>query len=111
MVDNQRPLMTCGHSANSMGKRPGDIESRPACVICSCFDVDEEATVLEGRTARCAYYGRPVKTGFYNSNSCNTCKAGELCSCEKPSSTSLWFFQYMPDKEHDEFYCACHGAD
>ena len=27
------------------------------------------------------------------------------------SSPKLWFFESHPEKEYDEFYCACHGAD
>ena len=105
------PMMSCGHAANSIGRRPGEIEGQPACVICSCFDVATDVPDLTGRMARCTYYGRNAKGGWYNSNCCNVCKTGQPCQCEQPSSSGLWFFQAHPDKEYDEFYCACQGAD
>lgn len=103
-------MMKCGHSANSMGKQAGSDVSQPACVICSCFEVADKPR-LKGRKARCTYWGRDVKGGWYNSNCCNVCKVGSSCQCERPSKLSLWFFKQHPDKEYDEFYCACRGAD
>lgn len=105
-----KTMMKCGHAANSMGSPAGSTEKMPACVICSCFE-QAESPNLTGRKARCAYYGTPVKSSWYNGNACDVCKTGENCQCEKPSSTGLWFFASHPDKEYDEFYCACHGAD
>lgn len=118
MTELYKTIMKCGHSANSWGKKPGMTESIPACAICSCFEQDKTPN-LEGRTARCASYGRDVKSGSYNGNACNVCKRGGICQCEKPSSLGLWFFEYrgpgtkhyMGESEHDVFYCACQGAD
>jgi len=66
---------------------------------------------MSERKARCAEYGKPVKDSSYNGNCCPVCKVGGTCECERPSSEKLWFFKEKPEKEFDEFYCACQGAD
>lgn len=106
------PMLKCGCIANSIHKNDHDGlgEDHPSCVIHDCCKVVEMPS-LEGRKARCAYYGKKVKVGAYNGNCCNVCKAGGICQCEQPSSPKLWFFQSKPDQEYDEFYCACQGAD
>jgi hypothetical protein len=110
MTDNP-PMMICGHVANSTGKRPEDTEARPACVICSCFDVTTSPPDLAGRRARCYYFGKIIPKSRYNANCCwEGCVTGEPCKCEQPSSRLLWFFEYKPDQEYDTFYCACMGA-
>jgi len=97
------PMMTCGHQANSMGKRAGETEQRPACVICSCFDVDPNPPDLNERKARCTFYGKRTRR-----NECSVCSKGDgTCKCERPSTDNLAFFQHHPDKEFDEFYCGC----
>jgi hypothetical protein len=93
-----------------------DSPDTPYCIIHDCGEVLAEQPSLENRVARCAYFGKPVKTGMYNGNCCGKCtdsvrNGDKLCHCEYPSSTKLWFFQVNPDKEFDTFYCACHGAD
>ena len=100
------PLMKCGHSANGRNSKTG----RPVCVICAGLTPDAEIEVetpsLEGRTARCAYYGaRPYK------NECPKCRGRERCKCEEQSSSNLAFFEYRPDAEYDSFYCGCSGWD
>lgn len=102
---SNHPILKCGCVAIALS------HGKPACPIHDCFEVADEQPKLEGRLARCTYYGKPVKTGMYNSNCCDKCKSGDVCLCEKPSSNNLWFFQHKPDNEFDEFYCACHGAD
>jgi hypothetical protein len=81
-----RPLMTCGHSANAEHITP-DGARVPCCCIC---DVETLAppTVLDGRVSRCTY-----------------------CRAEEPSKRSLPFFRYVPLREYDEHYCGCKGWD
>jgi len=98
------PMMSCGHAANSVHVL-ADGTREPACVICSCFEVVESPN-LEGRTARCVYYG--LKT---HHNECRTCPRDGYCSCEKPSSVDLAFFSAQLDQPHDSFYCGCHSWD
>jgi hypothetical protein len=103
-----RPLLKCGCVAQTTYEYQG--QYGVACIVHDCKEVVEKPS-LEGRKARCSYYGKPVKGGGYNSNCCPVCKVGEVCKCERPSNYDLWFFEHKPDKEYDEFYCACHGAD
>jgi hypothetical protein len=100
------PMMKCGHAANSVDGRTG----KPACVICAgihpgAYIVDDAPPDLSKRTARCAYYG-----GNGGRNNEGPCRGGS-CQCEKPSSPDLAFFEHCPGKEHDQFYCGCHGWD
>lgn len=106
-------MMKCGCAGyvTHRQKHDGLKENHPSCIVHNCCEVIKEEQSFEGRKARCTYYGKPVKTGSYNGNCCDVCKAGDICRCEKPSSPNLWFFKYKPDEEYDEFYCACHGAD
>lgn len=83
-------LMACGHVANAR-----DSEGRPACVICTCFDVaqtiDAETNPtagLEGRMCRCADCGK-----------------------EQPSRWTLPFFKYRPGRDTDSCYDGCYGWD
>lgn len=89
---NTRPVMKCGCVAMFTYSFKG--EHGVSCIVHDCKEVADKAPDLSGRKARCSYYGRPVKTGMYNSNCCNTCKAGEVCACEQDSSPSLWFFKF-----------------
>lgn len=102
-----RPVMKCGCVAMAINQSRGGI---PCCFTHDCDDIGEQPN-LDGRIARCAYFGKPVKESSYNGNCCNTCRRGDICRCEKPSSSSLWFFIYKPQEEFDEYYCACHGCD
>lgn len=87
------PMMKCGHSANAENGK-----GYPACAICApdprAYQVDSNPPSLEGRKARCTYYGTPTRH-----NECNY--GGErdaICHCEQPSSTKLPFFEYLgPD--------------
>jgi len=102
-------LLKCGCSAMALKKVKGGSDI-PWCIIHDCGDQAEKPD-LTGRKARCSYYGKPVKRGMYNSNCCDICAKVDVCHCERDSSYDLWFFRYKPNKEYDEFYCACHGAD
>ena len=106
------PMMSCGCVGMALhgNEHDGLLKNHPCCIIHDCCSVADEPN-LDGRMARCTYYGETVKTGMYNGNCCEKCKGGGLCSCERPSSLKLWFFKHKPDEEYDEFYCACHGAD
>jgi hypothetical protein len=79
-------LMKCGCRANSsyMGK--------PACVIHALTDRGAyevaETPDLTGRTAKCHY-----------------------CNYTSPSSLSLPFFAFHPERGSDDFYCGCRGWD
>lgn len=107
MKPNDMPYLTCGHQANSMGRKAGSTVQQPACVICGCFDVAEEQPDLEGRMARCTFYGKRTRK-----NECNVCSKGDgICQCERPTSEAMAFKKLHPDKDHDEFYCGCHSWD
>lgn len=74
------PMMKCGHAANAT------CEGKPCCVICGEHTVDDNPPSLEGRTAKC------------------------YCGTSEPSDPSrLAFFEYLPNKPHDKFYCGCDG--
>ena len=101
-----------GQASHTSGKGTcgGEGKSHPTCIVHDCCVLVAEPN-FKGRKARCAYYGKAVKTGSYNGNCCGICKEGGICQCEGESSPNLWFFVYKPEKEFDEYYCACHGAD
>lgn len=98
----KKPMMKCGHAANAVLTSRGGKQfdpPLPACVICDCYEVDEEAPSLEGREARCTSCG----------------------GAHKPSSPDLPFFEYLgPGSKHwsikktgpkafDGYYCGCRG--
>jgi len=101
-------MMKCGHAANAH-----DRHGKPVCAICIGIDpgatvVDSHPPGMEGRKARCHYYGRgrvPYK------NECDICKQGQPCQCERPSSPKLAFFESRPGEPYDKFYCGCRGWD
>jgi len=69
---SEKPMMECGHAANATNSK-----GEPSCVICIGIHPGAEKVVkkgpnLTGRIAKCAYG----------------------CGSEKPSSTSLPFFEY-----------------
>ena len=77
--------MKCGHVNNATSN------GKPACAICTCFDVDHEVTGKEGlenRKAKCSDCGR-ISDSRWN----------------------LPFFSHNPDKEYDSYYCGCYGWD
>lgn len=104
MTDPILVMMTCGHSSN--GLRVKDGEHVPACVICSCIEIDPDPPKLDDRLARCHYYGKQP-----HHSECNfDCKWQiPICQCQRPSSPRLPFFEYHGDREFDEFYCGCHS--
>ena len=98
----EKPMMQCGHAANAVDGR-----GKPCCAICIGIhpgaDKIAETPDLVGRTARCCYYDTRTHR---NEGPC-----GAVCDCEKPSRTSLPFFEYRPGQEFDSFYCGCRSWD
>lgn len=80
-------MMKCGHAANAISN------GKPVCAICIGLTPDAEIIAempnLVGRKSRCAYY--------------------RGCKSEVDSNTNIAFFEHLPDKEHDRYYCGCHG--
>lgn len=99
-------MMKCGHAANAINAKTG----KPSCVICvgihpGAETIDDAPPSLIGRKARCSYYNS--MGGRNNEGPCR----GKTCKCEKDSSPNLAFFEYLPNKEFDMFYCGCFGWD
>ena len=76
--------MKCGHSANAV-----DGNGKDCCVICMCFEKQENKPDLTGRKATCCYGNH-----------------GEV-----NSSYSLAFFEYKHKQNKDTYYCGCWGYD
>lgn len=95
-----RPIMKCGCVAMALGLKAGEDKTltRPSCPIHDCFEISDSQPDLKSRIARCFYYG--LKSKHFGT-----------CVEERPSSTSLWFFEYKPKETYDIFYCACRGDD
>ena len=68
---------------------------------------------LDGRTARCTYFGKTKPRKRYANDECNYgCHGKPTCNCgEQPSDFNLAFFKYKPKSIQDEFYCGCFGWD
>lgn len=75
-------LMKCGHTANA------ESNGKPCCVICNCFEIEENKPDLTGRKAIC-----------------------HDCGKKRDSSYDLPFFEYKPNEPYDEYYCGCMGWD
>lgn len=82
-------MMKCGCAANGTNSK-----GEPVCVVHAALTPDAEVPVLapdlEGRHARCGYYGGK-------------------CKSERPSSLALAFFQHRPAAPFDLYYCGCYG--
>lgn len=79
--------MKCGHAANATNS-----QGKPSCVICvgihpGAEEIDDTPD-LNHRQAQCAYCRKTVA-----------------------SSTDLAFFNYLPNKPFDDYYCGCKGWD
>lgn len=85
-MENKIVLMKCGHVANAT------YDGNPCCAICapneSAFEILEEDVDLSNRVAKCTDCGK-----------------------ERESSKDLPYFDYQPNKDHDEYYCGCQGWD
>jgi len=100
MSESMDVLMECGCRPMTR-KGPG---MEPYCFTHDCGDVMEDQPNLEGRMARCDYYG-----GKPSRNECDGCKGKDVCGCEMPSSIELAFFVHQPNEDFDRFYCGCHS--
>lgn len=103
-------LMKCGHTAQGICSRRNGVDINPpipACVICDCFESDPAPPSLEGRLARCSYYGSTPRGRLHE----GPCKRGTPCKCEELSSFDLAFFEYRAGALYDTFYCGCWGWD
>lgn len=108
-----KPMMMCGHAANAEQILP-DGKRIPSCAICIGINpgasiINESPPSLEGKKARCTYFGSVPEGRNHESN--YGCKRGEPCNCERPSSPDLAFFEHKPSAEFDSFYCGCWGWD
>lgn len=81
----EKVLMKCGCVANA--KMTND---KPCCAFHFGFTPDAEIIVeapnLDGRKAHCCY-----------------------CKTKADSKLTLPFFESMPDKPEDRYYCGCRG--
>jgi hypothetical protein len=114
-------MMECGHAAQATHRLRDDPpgEYGIACVICmgsrSAITIKADTPDLTGRTARCAYFGRPTPCR----RGVSRAPLGPPCDAEKPSAFDLPFFAYrgpgsryfLGESDHDEFYCGCWGWD
>lgn len=97
-------MMACGHTSNA--SKVVDRVNVPFCIICMCDEVLIEKPSLEGRKAKCHYYG--TKT---HRNECPKCTRGGNCQCIEDSDWKLGFFGFREGQPYDEFYCGCMGWD
>lgn len=97
------PLMACGHSAQ------GITDGQPVCAICwPSPDARRVADTpdLTGRMARC-HYDKGRGEHRVGMQGCGYRAVPQPV----PSSVSLPFFAYQPDKPEDSYYCGCWGWD
>jgi hypothetical protein len=85
IMKSEHFIMACGHNNNAtiLGT------DKPVCAICGCKEVMKVQPDLTDRMAKCA-----------------ECNAPPV-----PSSPSLAFFEYRPEKQFDLYYDGCHGWD
>ncbi len=86
MNDQTKPMMMCGHAANSTHA------GKPCCVLCfphhKSLEINPQPPELKDRKAVCL-----------------SCQRGV------PSSTGLAFFEHRPQGPNDVYYCGCKGWD
>lgn len=88
-IKTDPPIMECQCAADGV-----TMLNEPVCITHSCRDIADPQPEFKGRTAKCVYCGK-----------------------EKPSSTSLAFFELKINKKQwdgkpykrDRFYCGCRG--
>lgn len=103
-----KPMMKCGHAANATS------DGKPVCAICAPVngwnEIDYSPDSLEGRLARCTYYGYPSHGRDFGPiyGGCN-CEKGKVCKCETASDSELPFFEHRPGADFDSFFCGCKG--
>lgn len=100
----EKVMLSCGCASNAVRVMEGGVRI-PSCAIHGNTTVVPSPR-LEGRVARCAYYGKKTYK-----NECGKCQNNGICQCERPSDMNLAFFSVHPDRDFDEFYCGCHSWD
>lgn len=102
-MKDQTPMMKCGCAAQGLRHMP-DGSKVPCCITHGCIEPAEQIN-LEGRHARCAYYGS--STGRHNE--CNYGQDhSDICTCEQPSSTELPFFEFLGEgSPESQNKCKC----
>lgn len=101
--------MKCGCSAQGTCSQKDGVKIGPpipACIVHECYEVDDAPPSLEGRRARCAYFGK----GGFRHYECNyretTGCTPKRCACELPSDSALPFFAYQgPGSENATRRC------
>ena len=78
-----KPMMKCGHAANATCRGKAGVKYDPpipSCAICFCIEIDEAPPSLNGRQAKCDYFGRswgrnsgPIYGGSTECNRENGC--------------------------------------
>lgn len=113
--DRKAVMMKCGCAAQGT-----DGHGNPVCVVHSGLKegwniVDENPPDLANREARCFYYGKKNSGRqygpIYPKKRTGDCGHHAICTCSASSSPSLPFFEYLPDKPYDKYYCGCWGWD
>ena len=112
----ENKIMKCGCAPQGHKISNGGIKYDPpieGCLIHDCFEPMENIPNLDGRTARCTYFGKTKPRKRYANDECNYgCHGKPTCNCgEQPSDFNLAFFKYKPKSIQDEFYCGCFGWD
>jgi len=116
-------MMTCGHTANAT------CEGKPACVICSCFEVADFWPDLTGRQAKCHDCGKTVPSAFTlaffeyrgegSERATKMCKCGYSLAAHSPfnrinailKEDKCSGFEAHGAYEFDSYYCGCRGWD
>lgn len=66
---------------------------------------------LEGRNARCAYYGKPKGRNCGPLYPKGMQLVDGICKSEAKSDYNLPFFEWRPKDVFDKYYCGCFGWD
>lgn len=132
-ANKSSPLMKCGHTAMAI-----DGKGNLCCVICDCYEIENNLPNLEGRLAKCDCCGNTRKSSLglaffeyrgigskFAENKCHICgyftknkplKNGKFCyaNSDKPIPNVCINkgkqCVYGP-YEYDSFYCGCRGWD
>ena len=89
----ERQLMKCGHTSDATYIDKEGVR-RNVCFPCSgiregAYEPETDLPNLEGRVAECCYG----------------------CGSSTASKIRLPFFEYLPDRDTDRYYCGCYGWD
>lgn len=92
-------LLICGDAPFSqhVGAHDGLEERHPSCVTHSCCILDTRKISLEGRKAKCDYFGREPHRNESNYG----CRGKDICDCVRDSTEQLPFFTYRGEGSYD----------